>query len=48
MDKVKNVLLLLGAGLCIAAVGFVIYILIKYGNMPISEIPTWAWWFLKR
>ena len=23
------------------------YALIKYGNVPISELPTWAWWLLK-
>lgn len=24
-----------------------VYALIKYGNVPISELPTWAWWLLK-
>lgn len=25
---------------------FVVYIiaLLKYGNTPIAELPTWAWW----
>lgn len=24
-----------------------VYALTKYGNVPISELPTWAWWLLK-
>lgn len=24
-----------------------VYTLIKYGNVPISELPTWAWLLLK-
>lgn len=24
-----------------------IYVLVKYGNTPVSEMPTWVWWWLK-
>ena len=31
----------------VALVVLYVYALIKYGNVPISELPTWAWWLLK-
>lgn len=24
-----------------------IYVLAKYGNTPVSEMPTWVWWWLQ-
>ena len=31
----------------VALVVLYVYALINYGNVPISELPTWAWWLLK-
>ena len=31
----------------VALVVLYVYALIKYGNVPINELPTWAWWILK-
>lgn len=31
----------------VALVVLYAYALIKYGNVPISELPTWAWLLLK-
>lgn len=40
---------ILGAIVVIFVVGVVvvhIYVLAKYGNTPVSEMPTWVWWWL--
>ena len=31
------------AGICIF---WSIYAFVKYGNMPITEVPSWALWFM--
>lgn len=36
-------------GIAIALVAFVIYLLIAYATIPVSELPTWvAWIFFGR
>lgn len=31
----------------VAVIGFYFYVLIHYGNKPITEIPAWAYIFLR-
>lgn len=41
---------ILGAILVIFVLGVIIthiYVLAKYGNTPVSEMPTWVWWWLR-
>ena len=32
--------------LVVALIVLYVYALTKYGNVPISELPTWVWWLL--
>ena len=49
----KTILIFLGILFVIAMLLVVtlivtyVYALIKYGNVPMSELPTWVWWLLK-
>lgn len=51
-EKVKNGLVLVAGAICgaicVAAIGFEIYVWCKYGNMPAGEVPTWVLIFLGR
>jgi hypothetical protein len=41
---------ILGVIVVILILGLIIthiYVLVKYGNTPVSEMPTWVWWWLK-
>lgn len=31
----------------IAVIGFGIFVLIKYGNTPLEDMPVWVWFLLK-
>ena len=33
--------------ICIAIIAFWIYTMSKYGNKPVSEMPTWLYWLLR-
>ena len=39
MNKLVNVILVL---FIVAVLGFGVYVLVKYGGKPITEIPSWA------
>lgn len=43
MNKLLMVLLWL---FIIAIIGLWLYVLITYGGKPITEVPSWAAWFL--
>ena len=32
--------------ICIAAIAFGAYVMIEYGNKPVTEVPVWVLWFL--
>ena len=40
------VLVISGAIFGLICVGWTIYAFAKYGNQPITEIPSWALWFM--
>jgi cytosine/uracil/thiamine/allantoin permease len=42
MDKLAKVLLVLQFLFIVAILGLVIYVYVKYGGKPITEIPSWA------
>jgi hypothetical protein len=50
VDKLKMVgiitILIIVVGLILSIIGVEIYVWIEYGNKPITEIPSWALWFM--
>lgn len=32
--------------LAVIYIGLTIYVIVKYGNQPITEIPSWALWLM--
>ena len=41
-------LIILSLLLLFTFIGFYVYIIITYGNKPISEVPAWVYWFMQR
>lgn len=39
MDKLVRVIIVI---FIVAVLGFFVYVLVKYGGKPITEIPSWA------
>lgn len=44
----KKVLLVIGVLIALATVAFDIWIVVTYGNKPVSEIPSWALWLFTK
>lgn len=51
MKDDPNLLVKIGSAIAVILIlGLIIihiYMLVKYGNTPVSEMPTWVWWWLK-
>lgn len=51
-EKLAETILVIILVLCIlltlSFIGLEVYILIRYSNTPISEVPAWAYWFMQR
>ena len=47
MKENSNFVLVLMWLLIIAAIALGVYVLVAYGNKPITEIPSWAVWFFR-
>ena len=41
-----NTAVVLLIAFCLICIGWSIYAFVKYGNKPISEVPSWALWFM--
>lgn len=50
MKDDPNLLVKIGSAIAVIFIlGLIIihiYVLVKYGNTPVSEMPTWVWWWL--
>ena len=33
--------------IAVAGIAFSVYLVCKYGNTPLQDLPTWLWWLLK-
>lgn len=42
----KIILIILMMIVIILCIVFRTYVMYKYGEVPISEIPAWAWWWM--
>lgn len=47
MSVICTILIILLALCLVIEVGINIYCIIKYGSLPIDEIPAWAWHYLR-
>jgi hypothetical protein len=48
MKIIDLILIILSFLLLAAFIVFIIYIFVKYGNMPIDEVPSWVHWIMWR